>query len=128
MSSNIPDPNEIMELEREACRLMRAGDIDRMVDKIISPDGMLFADGGGIVSGKDAQRSLFKEFLGAGYAMEFEPTAAFVSQSADMAWAHGTYELKTPEGAKDVGKYISIWVRDHDGAWKNVAEMRNSNG
>lgn len=128
MSSNIPDPNEIMALEREACRLMQAGEIDRMVDRIIAPDGLLFADGGGIVSGKEAQRSLFKQFLGAGYAMEFEPTAAFVSQSADMAWVHGTYALKTPEGARDVGKYISVWVKDANGEWKNVAEMRNSNG
>lgn len=93
MSSNFPDPNELMALEREACRLMQAGGIDEMVDRIIAPDGLLFADGGGIVSGKEAQRALFKQFLGAGYAMEFAPTAAFVSRSADMAWVHGPWHL-----------------------------------
>jgi hypothetical protein len=45
-----------------------------------------------------------------------------------MAWAHGTYEVKAPDGTKDIGKYVSVWVKDKNGAWKNVAEMRNSNG
>lgn len=128
MSSDIPDPNEIMELERQAFRLFQAGDIDRMIDTLIAPDGLLFADGGAIVAGGEAQRALFKEFVGAGHALEFGPTQAFVSRSADMAWAHGSYELKTPEGARDVGKRISIWVKDEHGAWKNIAETRTSNG
>lgn len=126
MSSTSPDAGEIMELEREACRLIQAGDIDRMIDSIISERGLLFADGGGIVAGNEAQRVMFKEFLGAGYEIAFEPTDAFVSRSQDMAWAYGTYEVKTPDGAEDVGKYVSVWAKEN-GAWKNVAEMRNSN-
>ena len=126
MSSTSSDPTEIMELEREACRLIQAGEIDRMIDSIIAEQGLLFADGGGIVNGKESQRSMFKEFLAAGYEIEFEPTDAFVSQSADTAWAYGSYQLQAPDGAEDTGKYVSVWAKEN-GAWKNVAEMRNSN-
>lgn len=126
MSSTPPDAGEIMELEREACRLIQTGEIDRMIDSIISEHGLLFADGGGIVAGNEAQRVMFKEFLAAGYDIEFEPVDAFVSQSEDMAWAYGTYEVKMPDGGEDIGKYVSVWAKEN-GEWKNVAEMRNSN-
>lgn len=115
-----------MELERAGCRDLVSGNIDPMIDAIISDKGLLFADHGGIVVGKEAQRVMFKEFLQAGFAIEFEPTDAFVSQSEDMAWAYGLYRLTMPDGGEDVGKYVSVWVKEN-GEWKNVAEMRNSN-
>lgn len=126
MSAMNSSAMEIMELEREAFRLIQAEEVDRMVDLLIADDGLLFADRGGIVAGKEAQRAMFKAFLGAGYKLDFEPTAAFVSEAADMAWAHGHYHLTAPDGAEEVGKYVSVWAK-LNGAWKNVAEIRNAN-
>lgn len=126
MSIRTPAVEEIMELEREACRLIQAGEVDRLADIIIAEDGLLFADGGDTVTGKEAQRVMFKEVINAGIEIKFEPTNAFVSNSEDMAWAYGTYEVKMPNGAEDVGSYVSVWEKI-SGKWKNVAEMRNSN-
>jgi hypothetical protein len=69
---------------------------------------------------------MFKEFPMAGYEIEYEPTDAFVSKSEDMAWAHGLYRVKAPDGREDIGSYLSVWIKV-DAEWKNVAEMRNSN-
>lgn len=121
------DEQVIMDLESNACRSILAGEIDTMIDAIIADKGLLFADRGGIVVGPDAQRSMFKAFLEAGYRIEFQPTDAFVSASKDMAWAYGLYRLEMPDGSEDKGKYVSVWIMEN-GAWKNVAEMRNSNG
>ena len=53
---------EIMALERKACQMIVAGEIDQMIDSIISTNGLLLAAGGGIVVGNDAQRGMLKEF------------------------------------------------------------------
>ena len=117
---------EIMSLERKACEMILAGQVDPMIDAIVSSSGLLFADGGSVVVGKEAQRTMFKEFLKAGFMIEFEPTDAYVSQAGDLAWAYGLYRLVMPDGAEDIGKYVSVWAKEN-GQWKNVAEMRNSN-
>lgn len=117
---------EIMALEIQACRMILAGEIGSMIDSIISPRGLLFADGGTVVVGNEAQRAMFNEFLTAGFKIEFEPTDAFVSQSEDLAWAYGLYRLVMPDGGENIGKYVSVWKKEQ-GSWKNVAEMRNSN-
>ncbi|MEM7542724.1 MAG: nuclear transport factor 2 family protein [Pseudomonadota bacterium] len=116
---------KIMKLERDACHAIIANEIDPMIDSIIANDGLLFVDGGPIVVGKEAQRGMFKEFLGAGFKIEFEPTDAHVSSSQDMAWAYGLYRLRMPDGGEGNGKYVSVWEKQ-DGVWKNVVEMRNS--
>ena len=118
---------EIMKMETASCHDVQRGAIDEMIAAIISDVGLLFLDGGPIVVGGPAQGAMFKEFLRAGFKIEWQPTDAFVSQSEDMAWAYGIYRLQTPDGMQDSGKYTSVWMKE-DGAWKNVSEMRNSFG
>ena len=120
-----PDTEEIMELERKACRMIAAGHIREMVDEIIHEDGLLFLDGGDILYGREQQFAMFNEFIKEiGVYLTYEPTEAHVSDSRDMAWAFGIYKFKIPDSDMEVGKYLSVWQK-HNGQWKNVAEMRN---
>ena len=50
--------------------------------------------------------------------------AADASESGDLGYSYGTYELKgaSPEG----GAYVRVWTRDASGAWFVVADVTQS--
>lgn len=119
---------EIMDLERLSCRMLgNIKTIDKVMEIIIAKDGRVLLDGAGIADSRKEQAQLFKEYFKAGYNIVYEPFEARVSKSGDMAWAIGLIKETKPNGAIEIGKYVSIWHRI-DGVWKNVIEMRNSDG
>jgi len=117
---------ELMALERQSNRQLQTKDVAEMTQAIISDRGLLLLDGGNILVGKQEQRDFFEDILALdGLEFEFEPISAQVSASNDMGWVYGAYRLKMPGGEPDLGKYVSVWVRE-DGTWMNMAEIRNS--
>ena len=97
------------------------------MDRYIAEHGVILLDRGGLAVGREGQRKMFKEFLDAGFDIVYEPADAKVSADGTMGWAIGVYKLTAPDGAIEIGKYTSVWEQI-DGEWKNVIEMRNSNG
>lgn len=76
--------------------------------------------------GKEA----IKKFISANkFFLTYEPIKADVSQSADLAYTYGSYEIKVLEsGSKlknEKGYYLHVWKRVKDGKWKLVAEIMN---
>ena len=61
--------------------------------------------------------------------LTWEPIMADVSESTDIGYTHGKYELKTTDstGAKNTtyGYYITIWKKQADGSWKFVFDTGN---
>jgi ketosteroid isomerase-like protein len=59
------------------------------------------------------------------------PHTEDVVVSGDLAVETGTYEwVVAPPGGKDVterGKYLTVWQRQPDGAWKVLRDISNSN-
>lgn len=122
-----PLEEEIMAAERFGCHVLVSRSLDVGVDQLIADHGIILMDKGGIADGKEAQRAMFKSFLGAGYDLVYEPVDAKVSASEDMGWAIGMVKITSPEGDVEFSKYTAIWEKI-DGVWLNVVEMRNSNG
>ena len=128
MSKQSKSVNELMELERAALRMYQSGDIDSLMDKILTEDALLCPPGTEAIRGRENQRALFKEIAQLeGFELWWEPIEAHVSESDDMGWVYGSIRLKMPDEAEEIGKYISVWVRVN-GEWKNAVEIRNSNG
>jgi hypothetical protein len=100
-----PQEEEIMALERSGCHFLASRQVDKLVEAIISDHGIILLDGAGLADGKEAQRSMFKAFLGAGYDLVYEPVDATVSASEDMAWAIGVVKVTSPEGVIEFSKY-----------------------
>ena len=120
--------DEVMELEREAYRLYQAGNIDGMIDKVIAENARVCPPGSESIVGRENQRVLFKELAQMeGFELSWEPLEAQVSASNDMAYVYGSVRWKMPESAEEVGKFVSVWVKEN-GEWKNAVEIRNSNG
>lgn len=60
------------------------------------------------------------------YIMQWIPRDGSVSNSGDMGYTYGTYELYPK--AKDTvlyGTYVSIWKKQADGKWKFVLDSGN---
>ncbi len=54
--------------------------------------------------------------------VRWKPLGAQVSADGTMGWTYGNALIVTPKGEKR-GKYVSVWRRQPDGAWKIVADI-----
>ena len=76
-------------------------------------------------------RNVWKELLATpALAISWKAIKVELSQSADMAYVSGTYELTMNDAAgqpvNDRGKYLEVWKKQPDGKWKCGADMWNS--
>jgi ketosteroid isomerase-like protein/lysophospholipase L1-like esterase len=66
---------------------------------------------------------------GGTFTLTWEPHAADVSRSGDLGYTWGTYELHGagPDGQPraSYGKYVTIWKKQPDGAWRAVLDTGN---
>ncbi|MCK4822426.1 hypothetical protein KA005_42070 [bacterium] len=76
-----------------------------------------------------ADRDFSNLSLEKGSVEAFYSYMADVSESTDIGYTHGKYELKTTDstGAKNTtyGYYITVWKKQADGSWKFVFDTGN---
>ncbi len=59
--------------------------------------------------------------------VQFAPAEIRVADSGDIAWEYGTWSMtKTGGETLDNGKFVVVWTRAPDGAWKVAADIFNS--
>ena len=115
----------IMSLEREWSTKFGEGDLDYIVN-LHATDAIQLPPNADPIVGAAALRAAWEGMINTdGLTVTWEPTAAFVSASGDMAWDYGTASLTTPDGVTAPMKYMVVWVR-RDGEWKVAADMFNA--
>ena len=103
------------------------------VDKTVSyyaDDASLFPNRAPIATGKDRIHAVWATLLTApGFAGSFSTTKVDVAKSSDIAYEIGTYQFtvndKKGKPQTEKGKYVVVWKRQADGAWKAVADISN---
>lgn len=88
----------------------------------INEDARLHRNGQMPLIGKKAIRAFLSEKP---VAVAGEPLKADVSQSADLGYTYGTYELRGGDltvPALDKGYYARFWKGDAHGSWKIVLD------
>lgn len=91
------------------------------------PQAILFRPGVGPVKGIAAIANVFEEPAAATPA--WEPEAAEVAASGDLAYSWGAYVWTPVPGGALAGKppatgyYVSIWKKQADGGWKWVVDL-----
>ena len=102
-----------------------AKDIDKFMSYWAS-DATAYPPGMPAVSGTDAIRKTFGGMISSpGFSVAWKPANADVARSGDVGYTTGTYEM-TMNGANDRGKYVSVWKKQSDGAWKVSDDIFNS--
>lgn len=91
-----------------------------------APDASMYAPGMPVVSGTEAIGRTWAGMSSApGFALSWTATKADVSASGDLGSTVGTYEASMG-GATDKGKYVTVWKKQADGAWKVTDDIFNS--
>jgi uncharacterized protein (TIGR02246 family) len=124
------DEQEIRELGRKWLAAVRAKDAVASAGFYAS-DGAMFNADAPLARGSAAVTAAWQRLLGMrNVNLTFASTQLTVSNSGDMAYDIGTYELSFDDDkgmVKDVGKYVTVW-RKVGGQWKVAADIANSDG
>ena len=85
------------------------------------------------VRGTDAIRQEWEHiFALPGFKSTAKTTNVEVAGSGDIAYTQGTYtaefELADGNRAEERGKWVTIWKKQADGAWKVAIEIYNTDG
>lgn len=131
ISAMAADPAEsVRAADQEWMRVFSALDLDRSV-AMCAEDGSVLAPNAPIAVGHDAIRKLFSVFFGLpSLKIAWHVGGAEVAHSGDMAYTTGVYEMawNDPSGKpmSDHGKYVTVWKKQRDGAWKVKLDIFNS--
>lgn len=70
-----------------------------------------------IISGRAGVTASYADWP-AGARLEWAPETGRVSARGDMGWTWGNSNYVAPDGARNPGRYVSVWTRDFDGNWR----------
>ncbi len=95
----------------------------------MAEDAVVLQPGSYPVKGKDKIKKEVFSVSDAGYTLTRRPSFAYVSESGDLGYTYGTFEVQTidKEGKPAYlrGTYLSIWRKDENGNWKIVLDTGN---
>ncbi len=125
-----PDADKIRAVVDAASRLAVAptADLDAYVKLYYTEGAQLLAPNRPTAEGRAAIRAFMASL---GSLQQMKLSIVSIEGMNDLACVHGTYALTwTPPGASvpqgDKGKYVEIWKRQADGAWKVTHDIFNS--
>ena len=124
------DEREVRELEMEGSKAIEEKDLDKWI-ALYADDAALYYESKPTVRGKDAIRETWEaDFAREGLSMSTEPRTVEVSNSGDLAWAHGVFKVTirdtTGKSATDQWEYALVYKKQADGRWKIMADSANS--
>lgn len=90
-------------------------------------NGTLLEPGGHKVTGKDAIAKSWAGLMAMpGFALSFAPQTIHVSQSGDLAYDLGTWQMtandKKGKPQTSTGVYLVVWGKQSDGSWKVLVD------
>ena len=94
-------------------------------------DAVVMSPGQPVYKGKQAIRRMIEYSKKIpGFQISWEPIKATVSESGDMAWLLETNKVSfidsTGNRIFENNKAITVWRKDKEGNWKNVADIWNA--
>ena len=93
-------------------------------------DAVLLAPNAPAAVGRPAVRAAWiEEFKDPANSLSWRAEAVAVSRSGELAYARGSYDATYTSGGRAVrehGKYLAVWKKQPNGAWRVVADMYNA--
>ncbi|MFZ0635294.1 MAG: nuclear transport factor 2 family protein [Candidatus Acidiferrales bacterium] len=107
-----------------------ARDLDKSVE-ICDVHGSMLVPNAPMVTGKKAIAKLIAAgFALPDYKLTWHPNKAGVARSGELGYTSGTYKWSFKDASgktfSDKGKYLMVWKKQADGAWKLLFDMNNS--
>jgi uncharacterized protein (TIGR02246 family) len=124
------DEQAIRAADAEQLKAVQAKDVDRVVS-IYADDASVFPMSQPIAGNKEAIRKYWANILAIPRInINWQITKIEVSHAGDLAYVQGTFKssFDDPKGTPvtEIGKWVMVWKKQRDGAWKAVAEISNA--
>ena len=121
---------ELMELSRSWSAMVASGDLEASIE-FWADDAVMLPPDLPVLSGKAAIREYVMGTASIpGFKISWEPESASISEGGDMAYLieRNVVEMDGENGEPIIihGKVVTVWRKDSNGQWKNVADIWNS--
>jgi len=121
---------DLLQADRDFYQAVAARGVDGWVDWF-AEDGKMFPAGRDVVEGKKAIRELMEaRFAQPGFSLRWSPLGAELAGSGDFGYTYGKSEsrfvAKDGKPMMTEGRYITVWKKGKDGAWKVTADIGSS--
>lgn len=127
-ASSSPEPS-LRDADDHWSKAAATHDLEKTLS-FYSPDAVVMPPNEPSFSNRDAIRDVWKKLLADAVKISWTTTRAEISQSGDLGYTSGTYEITTRndrgETIQDRGKYVEVWRKQTDGSWKCSVDMFNS--
>jgi ketosteroid isomerase-like protein len=105
------------------------GDIEQVVS-FWADDAVLYFPEAPIVIGRESIKDIVRKNRSiSGFSLEHKPAEVFVSNSDDLGYTTGTFNISLPDKngklIKRQGNYVCIWNKQNDGSWKCTVNIGN---
>ena len=122
-----------VDVERERSTLlatdsewMHAANDPEKFTSFYAEDASFYPAGAPVVKGRAAIREVFKQIASApGFALEWTVVNSQVGAAGDVAYLTGAYQVAMTGGGEK-GKYVTVWKKLPDGAWKVADDIFNA--
>ncbi|MEO9146905.1 MAG: nuclear transport factor 2 family protein [Ginsengibacter sp.] len=115
--------DEILNTDMAFSTMSRQVGMKKAFLEYIGNEGVLLRPGHPPLSGADAIDFL-SQLNDTAYTLTWKPSRGEISQSGDIGYTYGIYELNTKDTVYK-GTYVSIWKKQNDGSWKLALESGN---
>ena len=92
--------------------------------------GSMLVPNSPVATGKAIARLFAKGFALRDYKLTWHPNKVGVARSGDLGYTSGKYQLSFTDEqgrtVRDKGKYLMVWKRQPDGAWKVLFDTSSS--
>jgi ketosteroid isomerase-like protein len=107
-----------------------AKDLDKSV-AFFDDEGSMLPPNAPIATGKDALTKLIgSAFAFPDYKLRWHANKVGVARSGELGYTSGTYDFSFKDASgktiSDKGKYLTVWKKESDGAWKVLLDTFNS--
>jgi len=107
---------------------------EKQLDATISyyaEEASIFPPNAPTATGKSAIRDVWAHFFAMpGFLVTCHPVKIEAARSGDVGYTQGPYDLTFHDArgntVTDRGKYLAVWKKQSDGAWRVVADIFNS--
>ena len=128
VSTQEADVKAIRDDQAQWLKDFQSRDLDKIVSHY-SDDAIIVDDGGPPVRGREAAKNIYRAAANdPSSSLTFAPSRVEVSKSGDLAYVFGSYASvgtvpHTQNTAEEKGTYISVYKKQADGSWKDVADI-----
>lgn len=124
------DEAALRKLDEEWSKAAGAKDVEKTIS-YYTDDALILPPNSPVLKGKEAARGMWGAmFKAPGFGGGWKATTIEVSQSGDLGWITGNYEISETDASgkpmTDKGKYLAVMKKQADGSWKCVADMFNT--